>query len=901
MVPGTRLGPYEIVAPLGVGGMGEVFRARDTRLDRDVAIKILPEAFAADADRVARFQREAKVLASLNHPRIASIYGLEEAAGVTALVMELVEGEDLAQRLARGAIPLNEAVPIARQIAEALEVAHEQGIIHRDLKPANIKVRADGTIKVLDFGLAKAMDPVSSGPHVSQSPTITTPALMTGMGMILGTAAYMSPEQAKGRLVDKRSDIWAFGCVLYELLTGTRAFAGEDVSDTLANILKSEPDWSLLPAQLSPTLRRLLTMCLAKDRLARPPDIGVARFLLDDTGAVAAVPPRRTSRAVGVFAGLSFVAATIAAAFWLGGRHVPAPLPRTVRFVAAPAGNLSLAVASPYRDIAMFPDGDRLAYVEVTSQVDDARLLIKSFDRLDDILLTGLKGVTSPFVSPDGKWIGFFAQPDQMLRRVSVDGGPAIDICRVTGLMQGASWSQDGNIMFATTDRATGLLSVSANGGEPRVLTTPDSAHEEMDHVLPAVLPNGRGVLFTVSKGGTFAKSTIAALDLRTGERKTLIRDARQPEYVSGGFLIYATADGLRAVRFDEERLEVLSDPISVLEQPVVKINALSEFSVSRNGTFAYVPTASAQIATPRSLVWVDRQGREDRVNASVRPYAYARLSPDGTRVAVSIRDADQDIWVLEINSGRMFRLTPNPNILDTSPVWTPDGTHIIYASGSITEGFSINLFVRAADGSGDAKRLTSDRRNQIPTSISGDGSRVLFTEDSTESGDIWSLSLRSESVIDKLLVTPFNEGNAMLSPDEHWLAYQSNESGRVEIFVRPFPNVNDSRKQISTDGGTRPLWAQSGHELFYLDGTGRLMTVPVHPGPAFNAGTPAKLFDAKYFSGSLGVSGRTYDASADGQRFLMIKDEPDLAGRQPQMVVVLNWREDLESRLPKK
>ena len=346
------------------------------------------------------------------------------------------------------------------------------------------------------------MEPVDrAAPSVSQSPTMTTPALMTGVGVILGTAAYMSPEQAKGRPADKRSDIWAFGCVLYEMLTGKRAFDGEDVSDT-GEHPQDEPDWSLLPAQLSPTLRRLLTMCLAKDRLAHPPDIGVARFLLDDTGAIAAVPPRRTSRAVGVFAGLSFVAATIAAAFSLGGRHVPAPLPRTVRFVAAPAGNLSLAVASPYRDIAMFPDGDRLAYVEVTSQVDDARLLIKSFDRLDDILLTGLKGVTSPFVSPDGKWIGFFAQPDQMLRRVSVDGGPAIDICRVTGLMQGASWSQDGNIMFATTDRATGLLSVSANGGEPVSSTTPDSAHEEMDHVLPAVLPNGRGVLFTVSKGG---------------------------------------------------------------------------------------------------------------------------------------------------------------------------------------------------------------------------------------------------------------------------------------------------------------------------------------------------------------------------------------------------------------
>ena len=407
-----------------------------------------------------------------------------------------------------------------------------------------------------------------------------------------------------------------------------------------------------------------------------------------------------------------------------------------MRFVAPPAGNLALAVSSPYRDIAMFPDGDRLAYVEVTSEVDEAKLLIKSFDRLDDTLLTGLKGVTSPFVSPDGKWIGFFAQPDLMLRKVSVDGGRAIDICRVSGLLEGATWGRDGNIVFATTDPATGLLSVSANGGEPRVLTTPDPAKAEADHVWPSALPNGHGVLFTVSNGG-FANSTIAALDLRTGKQKILIRQGRQPEYVSGGFLVYATANGLRAVRFDEERLEVGSDPISLIDQPTVKFNMVSEFSVSRDGTLAYVPSSTAQVSTPRSLVWVDRDGREDRLNTPVRPYAYARLSPDATRVALSIRDADQDIWVLELDRGTMFRLTPNPAVLDTSPVWTPDGTHIVYASGSVTGGAAINLFSRPADGSGEATRLTTSRLNQVPTSMSRDGSRVLFVENATVSGDL--------------------------------------------------------------------------------------------------------------------------------------------------------------------
>jgi serine/threonine-protein kinase len=916
LAPGVCLGSYEVIAQIGAGGMGEVYRARDTRLKRDVAIKVLPESFAQDPDRLARFRREAELLASLSHTNIAAIYGLEQADGVTALVLELIEGETLADQIVRGPLPTGEAMPIVRQLVDALEAAHEKGVIHRDLKPANIKITPDGAVKVLDFGLAK-LAPIegesaqAGGMNaLSMSPTLSIHA--TYAGVILGTAAYMSPEQAKGRAVDKRSDVWSFGCVLFETLTGRRPFEGEDVADTIAFVLTKEPDWSLLPAHVPPAIQLLLRRCLEKDRKRRIADISTVRFVLDEptslssaepvaAAATAATPPTPRWRRLPTYGAILAAGVLVTAAgAWMIARANERP-PQISRFAIVPAAAQVLNLSAPDRAIAISPDGSHIVYRGGPGNAGGGLMLVRAIDQLDPRPIAGITGFRDAFVSPDSRWIGFFTQNG--IRKVPITGGPSILLCGTQGAPRGASWGPDDTIVFATS--TTGLMSVPAAGGEPRVLTKPDTAHGEAGHFFPSVLPGGAAVLFTIT-APQLENSQVAVLDLKTGQRKILIRGGSQAEYVDTGHLVYAAAGSLRTVRFDLKRLEVVSDPVPVVEQVLTgATSGEASFALSRTGTLLYVPGGVAGVeGARRSLVWVNRQGKEEAIKAPPRAYAYPRLSPDGSRVALDIRDQENDIWIWDLARETLTRLTFDPSG-DSYPVWTPDSRRVVFAS---QRAGAANLYWQAADGTGTVERLTTSLNIQNATSISHDGMRLVFFEIVPKTGaDLYLLPLQSERRATPLVQTTFTERHAEVSPDGSWIAYESNESGQYQIYVRPFPNVDGGRWQVSTSGGsTRPLWARSGKELFYLSGDGTLTTVPVRTiGSTFSAGNPSKVFDTKYYGTGSGTSGRTYDVSADGQRFLMIKDTPT-SDQQPtttpaSMIVTLNWTEELKRLSPAK
>jgi serine/threonine-protein kinase len=713
--------------------MGEVYRATDTKLKRQVALKILPPAFAADHDRLARFQREAEVLASLNHPHIAAIYGLEEGSGVTALVMELVEGEDLSQRIARGAIPIDEALPMAKQIAEALEAAHEQGIIHRDLKPANIKVRGDGTVKVLDFGLAKALAPAAASDTaaaLANSPTVTGPA-PTLAGIILGTAAYMAPEQAKGKPVDRRADVWALGAVLYEMLTGQRAFKGEDTIDTIASVVGKEPDWQALPAAAS-SLRPLLRRCLNRDPKQRLQAIGDARIQIEELmsgtsdDAAASHDPARSRRVAPVaIAGLACGALIAALVTWALIRPATQLQRQSWRFEIVPLPAQALSIQEADRNIAISPDGRHIAY----RAGPPTQLAVRDTDRLDARPLEGTAHARNPFFSPNGQWIGFF--DGAALKKVSATGGPVITICP-SRIPRGASWGDDGTIVFATQDTATGLMRVSAGGGEPAVLTRPDTAQGERDHVHPSLLPDGRGILFTIVPSNAAEPKQVAVLDLKTGQRRTLIRGGSQPEYVETGHLLYVVTGTLSAVRFDLARLEVQSDPVLVVNDVGEPDRSTVDYTVSRQGTLVHVKVGA--VDSPRSLVWVDRTGRETPTGAPLHIYSTPRLSPDGTRIAVTIREPEADIHVFDLKRGTLMRLASSSSV-ESSPIWTPDGRRIVFAS---ERNGASNLYAQAADGSGTVERLTTGADPQLPGWVAPDASGILGSEISpTTAGDV--------------------------------------------------------------------------------------------------------------------------------------------------------------------
>ncbi len=891
---GTRLGPYEVTAQIGVGGMGEVYQATDTKLKRQVAIKVLPESVAADADRLARFQREAEVLASLNHPQIAAIYGLEEADGVKGLVMELVEGPTLADRIAQGAIPVDEALPIAKQIAEALEAAHEQGIIHRDLKPANVKVREDGTVKVLDFGLAKALEPAGAGsPDVSHSPTMSAQA--TQAGVILGTAAYMSPEQARGKPVDKRADVWSFGVVLYEMLTGKRAFEGEDVSLTLASVLKNEPDWEAVPKAVPLLLTTFLRRCLEKDPKQRVRDIGDVRLTLEgafETHAAAAVAvaqpvwrqPLPVAAAALVVGGL--IVGSAAWSLW-----PTADVPRVTRLTIAQPAAQPLRLGTNQPVLALSPDGTRAVYLVLVE--GQPTLVVRPLDALEATVLYQGRAF-GPFFSPDGAWVGFHDNADRRIKRVAVTGGPALTVS-ASGApqMRGAAWAADDTIIIAT-DTPSGLWQVPVGGGTPEPLTTLDESQSESNHEWPELLPGGEAVLFTIRRAGEPADAALIAVrHLETGEQRVLVSGGSYPKYVPTGHLVYGFAGTLRAVPFDLDALTVTGNPVGVLEGVLTKAGTgAADVAVAQDGSLVYVARGVAA-AVPRTLVWVDRQGREEAIPAPVRSYVYPHLSPDGTKVALDIRDQEIDIWVWDLTRTTLTRLTFDAG-RDRTPVWTPDGQRIAFSSEQ--EGVG-NLFWQAADGTGSVERLSESAITQYPFSFSPDGTRLVFAE---SNNDLAVLALEGDRQTTPLVKTTFAERNGEISPDGRWLAYQSDESGREEIYVRPFPDVDAGRWPVSAGGGSRPLWARSGEELFYLAPDGAVMRVAVEGGTTFRPDTPTRLFQGLYSGGTLGRFFRTYDVSPDGKRFSMIKEgTPDGSATPPSLILVLNWFEELKRLVP--
>jgi serine/threonine-protein kinase len=880
--------------------MGEVYRATDTFLKRAVAIKVLPDGLATDAERLARFQREAEVLASLNHPNIAQIHGLEKQDGTIALVMELVEGPTLADRIVQGPLAFDEALTLARQIADALEAAHEQGIIHRDLKPANVKVRPDGTAKVLDFGLAKALAPpaASAGTahHLSHSPTITSPA-MTQAGLVLGTAAYMSPEQARGKAVDRRADIWALGCVLYEMLTGTRAFGGDDVTDTLAFVITKEPDWTKLPDTTPASIRRLLRRAIAKDPRQRLSDVTAIRLDIDEALAASADgPTANDARKAATWQRTASIAAAASLVVGLGAGAVTwwATRPEPLRPTRLSIPAASMSITNNGRDLAITKDGSRVVYVSNNG----TQLLVRAMDQIAPTTLAGLGSPSAPFFSPDGQSIGFVDLGFD-LRRVAVSGGPAVPICRLDGSGRGATWGPDGTIVFATQAILTGLQQVSASGGEPTTLTKPEAARGEADHYWPEFLPGGRAVLFTIVSTTGPGNDQVAVLDLQSGRQKILTRGTGA-QYVPSGHLVYVAAGTLLAVAFDLERLEIQGTPVPVESQILTTSAGAATFDVASNGTLVYV--SGARTFNERRLVWVDRGGgREETLDERPRAYIYPRLSPDRDKVALAILDQDRDIWVLDLRRRNLTRLTTHPGD-DRYPVWTPDGQRLVWDS---TRAGAYNLYWQSADGVGAVERLTDSPITQASHTFTPDGKRLVMREDRPGTlQDLVVLELDGERRVTPLLNSPFNERNAELSFDSKWIAYESDESGQFEVYVRSFPDVDRMKSPVSTGGGRQPLWSADGRELFYRDSRGAVVGVTVKAvGNTLEAGASTTLVPEGYYSGGGGTFGRTYDVSADGKRFLMIKEASDAKEADaptPTITVVQNWTEELKRLVPK-
>ena len=788
---GTTLGVYEVTAAIGAGGMGEVYKARDTKLDRDVALKILPDAFASDPERLARFQREAKVLASLNHPNIAAIYGLEEAGESPALVLEYVEGPTLQELIGRAVknapMPLDEALPIARQIAEALEAAHEQGIIHRDLKPANVKVKSDGTVKVLDFGLAKALGPELSDTEAANSPTMTMTAAATKMGVIMGTAAYMSPEQARGKQVDKRADIWAFGVVLYEMLTGTHVFAGEDVSLTLSQVLQSHPDWSALPEGIPSGVDSYLRRCLEKDPRQRIRDIGDVRLALDgafdrvvsasDEVVVTSITPTALwQRPAGVAAIALVTAALTVLTVWL---VTPEPVRPVSRAVVSTAPDGEFFGTEPQHQVAISPDGSRIVY---TAGAGIGReLFVRPVASLEGTRgLGGIDGADTPFFSPDGAWVGFASQRETSWKKVSILGGPFVTLWDSPSAPRGASWGPDDTIIFAQSAAGAGLFRGPAAGGEPEILTTPDEASGEVNHAWPEFLPGGRAVLFTVLGGTAAQDRTVAVLDLDTNERRTLVPGGSNPRYAPTGHILYGAGGVLFAVPFDLDRLEVTGDPVPLLEDVMMSANGAVNFALSANGSLAYATGTGAGVGGERTLVWVDRAGMEEPVGAEPRRYQEFALSPDGTRVAAQVGASDgQDVWIYDLARNTFSRLTFGAGN-EEFPTWTPDGTRV---------AFGPPVSWKAADGTGEVETLGGDG-SWSPQAFTPDGRTVIVRQNTGGKRELGVLTL-DDGHVERLMESEFSQRNAALSPDGRWLAYQSNESGQTEVYVRPFPDVD--------------------------------------------------------------------------------------------------------------
>ena len=868
LTPGTTFGGYEVVALAGRGGMGEVYRARDRRLRRDVALKVLPSDLAGDAARVARFEREARLLASLNHPNIAAIYGVAEEEGRAALVLEHVEGPTLAERLAARPLPQVEALEIARQIALALDAAHQHAIVHRDLKPANVKVTADGTVKVLDFGLARTLAPSSP-----ESATSSLTSEMLLKGAMLGTAAYMAPEQIRGEPAGERADIWAFGCVLYEMLAGTRAFEGETTTRTLSLVLDTEPDLARLPATTPEPVRRLVRKLLVKDPERRLPSMADALTAIDGVLSVRGGRPWWQTPAA--LAG----AIVIVAVGWLTWSWQAAEptasmssLPVVRLGVPVPASDSLLP--SQQQVAAISPDGSTIVY----RAVRDGRpqLFARSLTTLQSEPIPGTENAAAPFFSPDGRWIAF--DGDGALRKIAVAGGSPVTICEAPGGAN-ASWAAD-TIVFTTTSGRV-LQTVPSAGGVPATLTSLSRARGDVSHEHPFLLPDGRLALFTVT---TRERQHVAAVRLDTGEVH-LLTEGAQPRYVRGGYLVFVRGGTLWAAPFVPDTLQ-LSDARPVLDG-LDTVGGSAHFAVSGNGALLYVP--AREEVRDRRLVWLDREGAESPLPIAPARYQRAALAPDGRHFAVvqSI-DNNTDIWIGDVSAPSLARLTREPST-DTAPLWAPDGRSIVFRSDRDGGG----LFRVEVDGGGVTRLTHSGRAFHTPHAWANGGERLLFTDFRTYTEQAIA-ALDPGGEVTRLLPSGRSaQLRPQVSPDGRWLAYQSDETGRFEVYVRPYPNVDDAHWRVSTDGGTSPRWAAGGRELLYYDGTG-FVSVPVASGPAFTAGRPVRLFDYAPYTGRLGPD---YDLSADGARLLVIRPAADTPGSRAQLVLIQNWiREVIET-----
>jgi eukaryotic-like serine/threonine-protein kinase len=891
---GRSVGQYEVLERIDSGGMADVYRARDPVLKREVALKVLPPQCIVDPDRLARFKREAEILAALNHPNIAAIYGFEESDGVQALVLELVEGPTLADRIVHGPIPFDDAISIARQITNALEAAHERGVIHRDLKPANIKVRLDGAVKLLDFGLAKALDP-SAGEAKNVSPTVTSSEAIR-MGVILGTAAYMSPEQAKGSAADKRSDVWAFGCVLYEMLTGKRAFRGENVSDTLASVLRDSPDWSAWPENVPAIIRTLVEGCLQKDRQDRIGDMSTARFVMDERRIpYASVSARR-------FIGRQSLWKTVALVFVIA--SIAGFVGWVVRPTASDAGGhttrFSIALPGDQRlqgrpALAISPDGTELVY-SIAS-----RLYLRSMSDVEARPIAGTDGerITSPVFSPDGRSIVFWSGGERALKKVAVSGGTAVTICQADGPV-GITWDVNG-IVFGQSQR--GIFRVSAEGGAPQVIVKPQSNEAVY---APQVLPGGRHILFTVASGA-FLDSPRLVVQISPGERKTLVDGASDGRYLSSGHIVYAIGGKLFVVSFDLRRLEVTSQPVQIIEgvartglTATGGMTGIAQWSVSTAGTLAYIPGPAFGFVS--NLAVLDRTGQTEVLKLHPAAYESPRFSPDGKRIVFGMNDGKNvDLWTHDLDGTTALRkLTFGGR--NRFPIWSPDGQYIAFQSDR--EG-DLAIYTERADLDGGAERLSKPDTgtSHIPEAWSPKGDALSFSVAKNSRFSLSILWLRDKRVTAFGAVESDIPANSAFSPEQRWIAYQSGRRSvadiESEVFVQPFP-ANGTVHQIASRGAA-PMWSADGKELFYSGGPREWVVATVTSQPSFSVGNPIELP-----TGDLQVWQpdwwRHHDVTRGGRRIGLIPSDKSLIPGNTRVIqIVLNWLEELKQRVPVK
>jgi serine/threonine-protein kinase len=876
------------MAPLGAGGMGEVYRARDTRLSREVAIKVLPAAVSSDSERLKRFEKEARSASSLNHPNIVTVHDIGESGGTSFIAMELIDGQTLREVLTDGALPTKRLLAIAAQVADGLAKAHGAGIVHRDLKPENVMVTKDGFVKILDFGLAKLTQPDPPEGLQTHAPTVSAG---TEPGVVMGTVGYMSPEQALGKALDFRSDQFSFGSILYELATGKSAFARATNVDTLSAIVHQEPEsiGSVNPAVPAP-VRWIVERCLGKtpaERYASTVDLArdlssVREHISELSGGEAVLAPGtrpRRRRLLALIATAGALLLGLAAGFLVWGRRVaPHELRQPARLSMTFPADASPELAS-MPILALSPDGSRLVYAGRGPQ--GTRLYVRAMDRFEATPIPGTDGGEGPFFSPDGQWVGFWA--DKKLKRVSLAGGQPLTICDAPTL-RGASWAADGTILFSPYGNAA-LLRVSERGGDPKPVTKLDLRKGEFTHRWPRILPGGKAATFTIHGAtGNYDDARIALVTFETGEIRTLLEGGTDARYVPTGHLVYLQSGSLYAVPFDVERLAVTGPAVPVLDGISFHGSAgFAFYDVSAAGSLVYLPQDPKELEA--EIVWVDRKGAATPLTDVRRAYQELRLSPDGRRLAVSAQGGypDFDIWILDLTRGSWDRLTSGG--INYSPVWSSDGERLAFASN---RSGSINTSLMPIDRSSPPELLTKGDVWTIPVSWSADGRTLVVEDQHAATGqDLSLLSMDGKGTLRPFVQTKANEASARFSPDGGWIAYESDESGRGEVYVAPHPGPG-GRLQVSVDGGTDPAWSRDGRELFYLGG-GKMMSVAVETGTTFRAGLPKPLFELK----NLGA----FDVAPEGQRFVMVRTpEEDAASRS--FAVVLNWFDDLARRV---